>query len=122
MTRARRVLVLVLAVAVLAGLAAPPPAHAGSTTADVALGLAAFAVFTQLLAWNAWAAAPAPATVNAPPGVVYMAPPPAPAWPRVVEYPHGWYELRGDGVYVAYQWVWIPRVPPVPPPPPGPVR
>ena len=40
---------------------------------------------------------------------------------NVVYYPHGRYELRGDGVYTAYQWVWIPSaaaVPAVPPPPP----
>lgn len=35
--------------------------------------------------------------------------------PRVVEYPTGWYELRGDGVTTPYTWVWIPRPPPPPP-------
>ena len=35
-----------------------------------------------------------------------------------VQYLHGRYELRGDGVYTAYRWVWIPNAPP-PPPPPG---
>jgi hypothetical protein len=46
----------------------------------------------------------------------------APAPPSVVEYPHGRYELRGDGVTTAYQWVWIPDPPPAPPPaaPPAP--
>ena len=34
-----------------------------------------------------------------------------------VQYPHGRYELRGDGVNTAYQWVWIPNAPPPPPPP-----
>src|SRR2546426_124181 len=48
------------------------------------------------------AAAPAPA------------PPPRPS---VVEYPHGRYELRGDGVTSPYTWVWIPNPPPPPPPP-----
>jgi hypothetical protein len=29
---------------------------------------------------------------------------------RVVHYPHGRYELRGDGLSVPYVWVWIPAV------------
>src|SRR3989441_13217312 len=37
--------------------------------------------------------------------------------PSVVEYPHGRYELRGDGVTAPYTWVWIPNPPPPPPPP-----
>ena len=40
---------------------------------------------------------------------------------RVVTYPEGRYELRGDGsVASPYYWVWIPRgaTPPSPPPPP----
>jgi hypothetical protein len=39
---------------------------------------------------------------------------------RVVTYPEGRYELRGDGVATPYYWVWIPRgaTPPSPPPPP----
>lgn len=64
----------------------------------------------------------APPVVYAPEPVVYSPPPavyaaPAPT-PTVVEYPTGRYELRGDGVTSAYQWVWIPRPPPAPPPPP----
>jgi hypothetical protein len=27
---------------------------------------------------------------------------------RVVQYPHGRYELRGDGVSVPWAWVWVP--------------
>ncbi len=46
---------------------------------------------------------------------VYAAPTPT---PTVVEYATGRYELRGDGVTSAYQWVWIPRPPPAPPAPP----
>jgi hypothetical protein len=34
--------------------------------------------------------------------------------PALVEYPNGWYQLRGDGVNTPYQWVWIPK-PPAPP-------
>jgi hypothetical protein len=55
------------------------------------------------------AAAPAPMIGT---GSVTLSPAP----PSVVEYPHGRYELRGDGVTTAYQWVWIPNPPPAPPP------
>jgi hypothetical protein len=40
--------------------------------------------------------------------------------PTVIQYPHGRYELRGDGVTTAYTWVWIPNPPPPPPPPAAP--
>ena len=46
------------------------------------------------------------------------APPPAPTAPpspRVVEFPGGRYELRGDGIAMAYTWVWIPNPPSAPP-------
>ena len=76
----------------------------------------------------------APQAVYAP--APYAAPPARPVQPVVVpasvrsqvtgqqqattvQYPHGRYELRGDGVHTAYRWVWIPNAPP-PPPPPGP--
>ena len=45
--------------------------------------------------------------------------PPA-SHPTTVQYPHGRYELRGDGVRTAYQWVWIPNAPPPPPAPAAP--
>ena len=54
------------------------------------------------------------------PPVVYQAPPASvhvPAIPRVVEYPTGRYELRGDGVVTRYEWTWIPNPPPAPPAP-----
>jgi hypothetical protein len=60
-----------------------------------------------------------PPVYYAPP-VVYQAPPvyyAAPATPRVVEYPTGRYELRGDGVTTPYEWAWIPNPPSAPPPP-----
>ena len=45
----------------------------------------------------------------------------APAGGRVVNYPEGRYELRGDGTAAApYVWVWIPAgavLPTLPPPP-----
>ena len=77
----------------------------------------------------------APAPVYYAPAPVYYAPPPAYSTPpayvhqayagpasaqaMVIQYPHGRYVLRGDGVATAYQWVWIPN-PPIPPPPAGP--
>jgi hypothetical protein len=66
--------------------------------------------------------APAPAYAAPPyfgPPAAYAAPP-APPVPRVVEYPGGRYELRGDGVTSPYTWVWIPDPPAAPPPPPAP--
>ena len=70
----------------------------------------------------------APPAYYAPPAAayspaVYSQPPPPPPWPRVVEFPTGRYELRGDGVTTPYMWVWIPNPPPppaAPPPPPAP--
>jgi hypothetical protein len=76
-----------------------------------------------------------PLPVYAPP--VFYGPPPVPpqppayaptayppvaasSMPRVVEFPTGRYELRGDGVYAPYVWVWIPNPPAAPPPPPPP--
>jgi hypothetical protein len=57
--------------------------------------------------------------VYAPPAVAYDPPPTqvraSPPMPTVIEYPHGRYELSGDGVTAPYQWVWIPN--PSPPPP-----
>jgi hypothetical protein len=71
-----------------------------------------------------------PPVLQAPPSVFIDAPPhsgpvhgqsaPAPPAPRVVEYPTGRYELRGDGISTPYTWVWIPNPPPAPPPPPPP--
>ncbi len=64
-----------------------------------------------------------PPIVYAPPPVAYFSPPPAPSpppMPTVIQYPHGRYELRGDGVTTAYTWVWIPNPFPPPPPPAAP--
>jgi len=66
-----------------------------------------------------------PAPVYAPPPLyappVYYAPPAyAPPIPRVVEFPTGRYELRGDGVTSPYVWVWVPNPPAAPPLPPAP--
>jgi len=61
-----------------------------------------------------------PAIVSSPP-IVYAQPPPAVSvapsplpTPTVIEYPTGWYQLRGDGVTTPYVWVWIPKPPPPP--------
>jgi hypothetical protein len=129
----RVVAALVLGILVLT--MAIPAAYAG-TVGNVALGLASFAVFTQLFgglflrpayAYPAYYYGP-PAYYSAPIVVerpVYHVPPAytyrsAPPPPRVVQYPHGRYELRGDGVSTAYQWVWIPNPPPPPPAPAAP--
>lgn len=57
--------------------------------------------------------------VPAPPTTVVVNPP-----QKVVTYPEGRYELRGDGTTVPYYWVWTPTgvVVPAPPPPPLPSR
>ncbi len=43
----------------------------------------------------------------------------APSVQREVCYIGGCYRLRGDGVTVPYQWVWVPAVPAPPPGPPS---
>jgi hypothetical protein len=64
-----------------------------------------------------------PPIVYAPPPVAYSSPPSAlapPPMPTVIQYAHGRYELRGDGVTTPYTWVWIPNPPPPPLPPSAP--
>jgi Domain of unknown function (DUF4124) len=69
----------------------------------------------------------APPPVYIAPQFIYQAPPPAayyptapsaPPGPRVVEFPTGRYELRGDGVTTPHSWVWVPNPPSAPPGPP----
>src|SRR5712691_3689120 len=43
----------------------------------------------------------------------------APSVQREVCYVGGCYHLQGDGVTVAYQWVWVPTAPPPPQGPPS---
>ncbi len=123
----RKLMAMALVVALLVGVAVPA-AYAGTAT-NVALGLASFAVFNQVVGGflhpRPVYAHPAPVVIERPVPVyrqvIVTTPPPAPVYSHVVYYPHGRYELRGDGVYTAYQWVWIPNVavvPPAPPPPP----
>ncbi len=142
----RRITVLVLVLALMVGLTAPAVEAGGRTAINVVLGLASFAVFNQIVGPFVY-----PRLVHAPYGGVVVAGPPvypvypvyvtrpvyygevyvlAPAviqapspYPTVIQYPHGRYELRGDGVRAPYQWVWIPNPPPPPPvgpPPPAP--
>ena len=124
----RRILALALVLALVVGLTAPVAEAGGRIVTNVALGVASFAVFTQLVHPFVY-----PRHVYAPYGGVVVVGPPvypvypvyverpvyyrevyvaAPAmvqapspYPTVVEYPHGRYELRGDGVRAPYQWV-----------------
>ena len=145
----RRVATVLLLVILTLAIVVPP---AEACIECVALGLASFAVFTQLVAaitappvvyaapayyapaYYGWPypAAPAayypapyyPARAYAAYPASYAAAAPAAnqGWtgPRVVQYTHGRYELRGDGVTVPWAWVWIPSVAPVPANPDGP--
>ena len=151
----RRAAAVLLLVALTLAVVAPP---AEACLECVALGLASFAVFTQLVsalaappvvyaapayyppayyapyAWpyrTAYASAayyPAayypptyyPGSYYVPYPAAYVSPAPAPraVWtgPSVVQYAHGRYELRGDGVSAPYAWVWIPNAAPNPAP------
>ena len=108
----RKLIALVVAAALMIGAAAPAAWAGGSTGTNVALGLASFAVFNQLVGPFLH---PRPANgayrereviverpvyyrseVYAQPSqVVVVQPAPPPAFPTVVQYPHGRYELRG---------------------------
>jgi hypothetical protein len=122
----RKVQALMVASVIALGTATPARALAGSAT-DVALGLSAFAVFNQL-----WPQLTGPRSVSGPqyPGVIApVVAPGVPAagvmaaptltYPTTIAYPHGHYELRGNGVTIPYYWVWVPTVPPAPPAQPG---
>ena len=139
-----RMIALLLVGALLVGFTAPAAyaggrGHGGSSTAtNVALGLASFAVFNQLVGpllhprpvyarpvhvYQPVYVAPPPQQViyTQQPQVVVVQPAPPPP-PSVVYYPHGRYELHYNGSQ--YYWAWIPNSPPpppaVPPPPAGP--
>jgi len=157
----RRLVALIVVLVLTFALVTPPAAEAHRRFGPgVAVGFAAFGLFSllaapfYLLPRPAYAYPPAypygyappyassyvdqgpvverqvymsaPPAASAPYGYGYGSPPvvsapPAPAsQPTVVEYPHGRYELRGDGMRTAYVWVWVPAVPPPPPPPPAP--
>ena len=139
----RRIAALVLSVVLVVALVAPAAEAGGRSATNVALGLASFAVFNQVVGgfyhpryvyaapvyyYPAYYPYAYPAYydrvvyVQSPPAVEYQSQPqyqaqaqPQQQHPTVVEYPHGRYELRGDGIRTAYQWVWIPKPPPPPP-------
>jgi hypothetical protein len=136
----KKIVAIGMLLVMLVGLWTPPAQAGAAVSAAIALG--AFAVFNQFLAGVGvfgapWAyAAPAyypsysyppysyPAPVYTVPAPRYYAAaraatyaPPAAAQTEVV-YPHGRYVLRGDGITVAYRWVWVPNPPPSPPPAP----
>ncbi len=121
------------AILLVVGLAAPAEAgggrrHHGHASADIALGLASFAVFNQVMMGPflydryrtvVYDRAYAPPVVYYPqpyyhqPAVVVAAPMPTPLPPQTVYYPHGRHEFHVN------QWVWIPNTPPTPSPPPA---
>ncbi len=115
----RRLVISAVILAVVIALAAPADAsdrrhryHHHHTGADIALGLATFAVANQLLAGPFLydrRGVVIYEQVYAPPPVVYYAPPLVLAPPQPVFYPHGRYEFMGQ------RWVWIPNAPPPPP-------
>jgi hypothetical protein len=134
----RRLIAAAVLVALLVGVVWTPAAYAGKST-DIALGLASFAVFNQVVApllhphraeagYHRHAVVhrtvvTRPVVYSTPVYVtpVYATPAPAvvaqSAYPTVIHYPHGRYELRLHGHQ--YLWVWIPAVPAPPPPPPA---
>lgn len=74
-------------------------------------------VFQSVAVYNS-AAVYSPASIPAPAGYgpsAYGQPLPVPSTPRIVEFPTGRYELRGDGIATPYTWVWIPNPPSAPP-------
>lgn len=74
----RRLIALLAAAALMLGLAAPA-AYAGDTATNVALGLASFAVFSQLVGpflYQSPASATPVYVYQPPPQVIYVPPPP----------------------------------------------
>jgi len=128
----KKLMVVAAVGTMLIGLSAIP-AHAGGAV-HAALALGAFVVLSPLLLLGALAqpiyAAPPPVVYTAPPPVYAPAPaysatydapaPRPPAINREVVYAHGRHVLLGDGVTVAYRWVWVPNPPAGSPPPPPP--
>lgn len=118
----RRLITVLLVLVLMIGFTAPAAQAGHKTATNVALGLASFAVFSQLVGSFHYARPvyATPVYVAHPPAhVVYISQshlvvvqPPLPPAPSVVYYPHGRHELRADGT--RYYWVWIPN-PPTPP-------
>ena len=87
--------------------------------------VAAFGCFAPSLIYVPTVVYVPPATYALPPAAAYPAyvmppAPPSPPLARVIQYPTGRYELRGDGITTPYVWVWIPNPPPPPAAPPEP--
>src|SRR3989442_12475637 len=107
----RKLVAIAAAVALMVGAVAPAAYAGGSTGTNVALGLASFAVFNQLVGPLLH---PRPyvreVVVERP---VYVAPARvvvghrAPAYPNVIQDPNGRDELHGGGSYTAKQWIGI---------------
>ena len=119
----RRIVAFALVLVLVVGVTAPSAHAGGGVATNVALGLASFAVFNQLFFPFAYARPVYAAPVYAVPAYpVYVERPVyyQHVYPTVINYSHGRYELRGDGIQTPYQWVWIPNPPPPPPPPAAP--
>jgi len=130
----RRILAVLLVAVVLVASTAPAAHAGGHGPGRGVIGLAAFALFAPFIIVGEVLAHTVPRVVIAPapayyqPAPVYQAPaaayyPPPPAYsappayahrayaetasaqPRVIQYPHGRYVLRGDGAVTAYHWV-----------------
>ena len=137
----RRALAILLVGGLLLVVAAPPAEAHGWGLGAAIVGLVTFAVFAPIVIVGTVIAAvvppyaPPPPVSAPPPVIVALAPADAVRAPagqatsqrasgsvNVVQYADGRYELRGDGVTTAYQWVWIPNPSPPPPPPPRPTQ
>jgi len=119
----RRIVAFALVLVLVVGVTAPSAHAGGGVATNVALGLASFAVFNQLFFPFAYARPVYAAPVYSVPAYpVYVERPVyyQHGYPTVINYPHGRYELRGDGIQTPFQWVWIPNPPPPPPPPAAP--
>ena len=122
----RQIIAFVVALALVVGMVAPTAYAGNSTGTNVALGLASFAVFNQLVSpllnrgprYREHEVVVARPVYAPPPQVVVVQS--VQTYPTVVQYPNGRYELHGDGIYTPYQWIWIPNARPLPPPPPPP--
>ena len=90
------------------------PAFVGGVLVGSALALPYYAYPYYPSAYPAYAA---PVYASAPAYQTQAYAPPS--GPPEVCYVGGCYHLQGDGVTVAYEWVWVPSAPPPPPGPPS---
>src|SRR5213080_1983062 len=109
----RKLVAIAAAVALMVGAVAPAAYAGGSTGTNVALGLASFAVFNQLVGPLLH---PRPyvreVVVERP---VYVAPAPVVVIPErtthatVIQIQNSRYELHEDGIYTTHQWFRLPN-------------